>query len=159
MVVVVVVVFPPVLPDTPALAPVEPLNSDPPGSPTAPPLPGCVDPPPPVSPGVLEPPPGPVVGEPGVVVGERGVVVGDFDVVVGGVVGGTVVEDDPFVTVNVCGVYVVVSDGRPLVKQAATTRPASGSVFAGTVNVPCQEPSAATGICVDSGSVVELIST
>jgi hypothetical protein len=57
------------------------------------------------------------------------------------------------VTVNVCGVYKVVSKGSPSLTHSATTgvrRPAVAS--AGTVKAPCHFPWLLTGIRMDTRS-------
>jgi hypothetical protein len=101
-------------------------------------------------------------GLPGVLgsVGFAGVVpaAGDGALVEGG--GALVVVVDPVVvggvaavTVKVCGLYSVTSDGRPSVKHAAATDAISGCAFAGTVNEPCHVPFAATGMLTFAVSV------
>ncbi len=83
-------------------------------------------------------------------------------VVTGFVVGGGVVPPggvDGDVTVKLCGEYVVISDGSPSVKQAATTRPGTAGAFVGTVSVPLHDPFAATGMFDDIDSDVDVILT
>jgi hypothetical protein len=68
-------------------------------------------------------------------------------------VDGLVVVGPDAVTVNVCGVYCVSSDGKPSVKQSAATAAGNTAAPAGTVNDPCQDPFAATGMSTDTGNV------
>jgi hypothetical protein len=60
---------------------------------------------------------------------------------------GLVVVVDAVVTVNVCGVYAVVSDGSASLTHVAVTGAGPGLAFGGTMKVPCQAPFAATGTC------------
>jgi len=81
--------------------------------------------------------------------GRWGSVVG----VVGFVVRGVVVVGAA-VIVKVCGVYSVVSEGKPSLTQSAKTGAPCGAVpaaaLADTVNEPAQDPFARTGMRIDA---------